>query len=568
MKDIKVLFPINQPEDIKICEKVNAKKVYVSHKYFLTNGFEKLFEFIETAKNYKADLYINFSTDIFDKDNVYIKDFINFIENQNIKGIIVNSLSILELLKLRELQCEVIIDSEMNVHNVSSIEFIKIFNRVDYINISEEIYLKNVAKIKKTVKTKLCINTNNLPWIAEDVIKSKNIDMVILKADLQNIKEIFRAVVLIEKILDNPKIYKNKKLPFKIFSDGTYETNHFTGEFLSNKGKDFKFLGNIKPFDWTYKKTRLSKNFSQKIKRPDLCLRMNSLLQLRALKKYIQKIGFNPVNSIEYGEILNTVDLSKKSFNMILDIVKDFCAEYNIQLKLGTPKTLIERDFDRTYEYEKQLFDNKPPHSMVINNLGFWWTVINDSDYDKLPIELGPNLNLINGESILCLANQRSIEAVELTNFLDIKDIENCIETIKYDIPVRKLTVAGSIRIPCSGLCPLNMDSAVLSRLSCSAPCRQRRFAITDKDRNKNYTILVDGFCRMHLYRDKILDLFKYMRTLENIGINEFIIDFNALSSKLVPVLLTRYLNALCDESYQTDENFLDKLYYLNFYAQ
>ena len=40
----------------------------------------------------------------------------------------------------------------MNIHNVSSIEFIKIFNRVDYINLSEEIYLKNVAKIKKTVK--------------------------------------------------------------------------------------------------------------------------------------------------------------------------------------------------------------------------------------------------------------------------------------------------------------------------------------------------------------------------------------------------------------------------------
>jgi len=568
MKGIKVLFPINNPEDIRICEKVNAKKVYVSHKYFIANGFETLFEFQEMAKKYKADLYVNLASDILDKDNVYIKDILNFLENQNIKGIMVNSLAVLEYLKLRELPFEIIIDSDMNIHNVSSIEFIKLFNRVDYINLSEEIYLKNVAKIKKMVKTKLCINTNNLPWIAEDVIKSKHIDMVILKADLQNWKEIFRAVILIEKILENPKIYKNKKLPFKIFSDGTYETNHFTGEFLSNKGKDFKFSGNIKPFDWTFKSTRLSKNFSQKIKRPKLCLRMNSLLQLRALKRYIQKMGFNPVDSIEYGEILNTVDLSKKSFNMILDIVKDFCEEYNIKLKLGTPKTLIERDFDRTYEYEKQLFDHKPPHSMVINNLGFWWTVINDPDYDKLPIELGPNLNLINGESILSLANQRYIESVELSNFIDIRDIENCIETIKDEVPVRKLAIAGSIRIPCSGLCPLNMDSAVLSRLSCPAPCQKRRFAITDKDRNKNYTILVDGFCRMHLYRDKVLDLFKYIRFLEKIGINEFIIDFNALTSKLVPVLLTRYLNALCAETYQPDEHFLDKLYYLNVYTQ
>ena len=65
------------------------------------------------------------------------------------------------------------------------------------------------------------------------------------------------------------------------------------------------------------------------------------------------------------------------------------------------------------------------------SRLLFWWTVINDPDYDKLPIELGPNLNLINGESILSLANQRYIDSVELSNFIDIRDIENCIETIK-----------------------------------------------------------------------------------------------------------------------------------------
>ena len=566
MKEIKVLFPINTPQDIKICEQVNSKKVYVSHKYFYNNGFEKLFDFIDMAQKYKVDLYVSFSSDIYDKDNVYVKDFLNFIENQNIKGIMLNSLSVLEFLKLKELQCEIIIDSEVNIHNISSIEFMQMFHKIDYINIAEEIYLKNIAKIKKSNKTKLCINTNNLPWIAEDVKKSKNIEMVILKADIQNTKELLQAVHLIEKILENPKIYKNKKLPFKIFSDGTYETNHFTGEFLSNKGKDFKFSGNIKPFDWEFKRTRLTKNFSKDMERPQLCLRMNSLLQIKALKNYIQKMGFNPVDSIEYGEILNTVDLSKKSFNQILDIVKSFCSEYDIKLKLGTPKTLIERDFDRVYEYVKQLFDETPPYSLIINNLGFWWTAINDSDYEKLPIELGPGLNLTNGESILCLANQRNIDAIELSHFIDINDVKACINTIKEDVPTRKLTVAGSIRIPCSGLCPLNLDSAVLSRLSCAAPCQKRRYAIVDKDRNKNYTILVDGFCRMHLYRDKVLDLFKYIRVLEEMGINEFVIDFNALTSKLVPVLLNRYLNALSEPTYQADENFLDKLYYLNYY--
>ena len=568
MKDIKVLFPIKQPSDIKICNKVASKSVYISHLYFLSCGFDKLFEFIDIAQKTGVELFISFDDELLDKNNVYIHDFLDFIEKQNIAGILINSLSILEYLKLKRPDYKIIIDSSMDIHNLSAIEFMNFFQKVDFLNVSEEIYLKNLIKIKKSEKIKLCINTNNLPWILEDVLKSKTIDMVVLKGDLQSAVDIREAVLLIEKMLQNPKIYKNKKLPFKIFSDGTYETNHFTGEFLSAKGSDFKFSGNIKPFDWEYKQARLKKEFSiKKTKIPKLCLRLNSLSQLKVLKNHIKKLGFNPVNSIEYGEILNTVDLSKSSFNKILSKVKEFCADTQIELKLSTPKTLIERDFDRVYEYVKNLFqDTNAPSSLVINNLGFWWTAINDSDYDKTNIELGPNMNLLNGESILALTNQRRVEGIELSNFIDIRDIENCIETIKQDVPNKKLTIAGSIRIPCSGLCPLNHDSAVLSRLSCSAPCQKRRYAIIDKDRSKTYTLIVDGFCRMHLFRDKILDLFKYRKNLEEIGINEFIIDFSALSSKLIPVLLNRFLNSLIDENYKTDENFLDKLYYLNYY--
>ncbi|MDD3594222.1 MAG: U32 family peptidase [Candidatus Gastranaerophilales bacterium] len=566
MKDIKVLFPILTPKDIKICEKSESNLIYVSFSHFLTNGFEKLFEFIEAAKKYKAELFIYFEENLFDKNNPYIKDFLKFIDNQPISGIIISTLAILEFIKLKDIHYKIIIDSSADVHNLSSIEFMKLFQKIDYINVSEEIYMKNIAKIKKSTRIKLCIDSNNLPWIAEDILKLNAIELIMLKGDFSNAREIAGALNLVEKIIQNPKVYKNKKLPFKTLATGTYETNHFTGEFLSTKGKDFKFSGNIEPFDWHFHRIQLSKSFDKTKNYPKLCLRMNSLEQLRKLQKYIDKLGFNPVQSMEYGEILNTVDLSKNSFNQILTKVKAFCAKNNIKLKLSTPKTLIERDIDRVYEYVKALFDNNPPYSLIINNLGFWWMVINDPDYDKLPIELGPNLNLNNGESILSLANQRKIEGIELSNFVDVKDIEECIRTIKDDVPNKKLTIAGSIKIPCSGLCPLNHDSAVLSRLTCPAPCQKRRFAITDKDRSKTYTLIVDGFCRMHLYRDKILDLFQYVRPLLKIGINEFIIDFSALTSKLVPVLITRYLNSLAEENYQTDEHFLDKLYYLNYY--
>ena len=294
--------------------------------------------------------------------------------------------------------------------------------------------------------------------------------------------------------------------------------------------------------------------------------RLNSLEQIKVLKNHIKTLGFNPVYGIEYGEILNTSDLSKSSFNQILDKVKDFCIESGIKLQLGTPRILTERDFDRVYDYVKQLFDYNPPYSIIVNNIGFWWAILNDSDYASIPVELGIGLNLLSGASVNCLASKRNIEAVELSSFIDIKDAELCIKNIIDKVPFRKLTVGGSIRISCSGLCPLNNDSAVLSRLSCSAPCHKGNYAVVDKDREKVYTFTVDGFCRMHMFRDKILDLFKYTRQLQDIGVNEFVIDFSCLDTKLVPILINRFLNSLSDNNYKTDENFLDKLYYLNYH--
>ena len=66
--------------------------------------------------------------------------------------------------------------------------------------------------------------------------------MVILKADLQNAKEIYQAVSLIEKMLVNPKIYKNKKLPFKIFQMELMKQTILLVNFYLIKGKILNFL--------------------------------------------------------------------------------------------------------------------------------------------------------------------------------------------------------------------------------------------------------------------------------------------------------------------------------------
>ena len=98
-------------------------------------------------------------------------------------------------------------------------------------------------------------------------------------------------------------------------------------------------------------------------------LRIASLEQLRELEKFIDKIGFNPINSIEYGEVASTVDLYTKSFDELVNVVKEFCKKHKIKLNLSTPRILIERDFDRVYELIGTLALQTPkPATIVVNN--------------------------------------------------------------------------------------------------------------------------------------------------------------------------------------------------------
>ena len=91
------------------------------------------------------------------------------------------------------------------------------------------------------------------------------------------------------------------------------------------------------------------------------------------------------------------------------------------------------------------------------------------------------------------------------------------------------------------GLCPLNNDSAINSRLSCNAPCHQGGFALKDPSLNKIYPFTCDGFCRMHMFEDSIMQDFSNVEELANAGVNEFVFDFSALHSKYIPILLNEY---------------------------
>lgn len=544
MVSIKIVAPVKKPDDIGVFAKeTSCRDYYVYYKKFLNNNFDYVNEFVEAARRNNCAIYINFKHDITEENLPEIKKMLKFLKTAGIDGIFINSFAILEAIKVFNLPFKVIADSYFDIHNLAGIDFINNFHKVDEIIITEEIYMKNIAKIKKYTKLPLAIDSDNLPYCAEDIKKLKAIDSVVIKGKFNNSDEILEAIELIQKILDKPKLFKHQKLPFKHVRKSIYSTNHFLGVVVSAEGQDFKFSRNIRNFEWKITKSKLhqaldySKKDIYKIN-----LRLSELAQVKELEKYIKKAGVCPVYSIEYGEILATCDLATSSFSDIIMKVKKFCTKYGIKFQLSTPRILIERDFDRVYEYVKQiLLANPAPDSLIINNIGYFWTAINDSDINHIPIEIGQGINLLNSLSIKCLNNLAPIETVDFTSFSDIESTIKTIRKIKNDIPFKKYTIAGNIRVPSLGLCPLNNDSAVVSRLSCKAPCHRGGYGLHDPSLDKIYPFTCDGFCRMHMFEDKILEEFDKVEELYRAGVNEFVFDFSALNAKFVPILLDKF---------------------------
>lgn len=545
MKEIKIVAPVKKPSDIEEFAKLTAcRDYYVYYKKFLNNNFNYVEEFVQTAKANNCSIYINFKHDITEDNLPEIKKMLKFLKTTEIDGIFINSFAILEAIKVFNLPFKVIVDSYFDIHNISGIDFLNNFHKVDEVIITEEIYLKNIEKIKKYTKLPLAIDTDNLPYCAEDLKKSGAIDKVVIKGKFANSEEILEAIELIQKILEKPKLFKKQKLPFKHVRKSIYQTNHFSGDMVSAEGKDFKFSRNIQTFEWNIKRSRITKNIdNKKFEKYRINLRLSELAQLKELDKYIKKTGINPVYSIEYGEILSTCDLSTSSFNEIITKVKKFCKKHGIKFQLSTPRILIERDFDRVFEYGKQLMLSSPePDSVIINNTGYFWAFINDNDINHIPLEIGQGINLLNSLSIKCLNNLAALSTVDFTSFGDIELAIITAKKLKHIIPNKKYTIAGNIRVPSLGLCPLNNDSAIISRLSCAAPCHKGGFALKDPSLNKIFPFTCDGFCRMHMFEDKILDNFDEIENLFKAGINEFVFDFSALNAKFIPILLDKFL--------------------------
>lgn len=551
MKKLSVIAPVKVPRDISNFSKESCcRHFYVYHDKFIYGNFSEVEEFIQNAHSNNCKIYVNFKHDISEEDIDLIKKFILFLTYTKIDGIFVNSFAILETIKNLPLNFDVIADSYFDIHNLSGIDFINNYGKNDKIVVTEEVYIKNLKYINEQTDKVIAIDSDNLPWCAKEIIDSETIEAVVIKGDFSSSEKILEGIKLIENILNGSSKYKNKNLPFKHLRNSYYQTNHFTGEIVNARGENFNFSKYIRPYKQKY--TRVNFKSSEEYKKlsiPKINLRLSSLAQLNALERFIKKLGFNPIYAIEYGEIVSTADLIKNSFTLVMLKVKKFCDKYGIKLQFSTPRILIERDFDRVYNDSKQFIKDAEPDSIVVNNIGYFWKLANDKDFMDIKIEIGSGINLLNSMSIRCLNDIKPLSSVDFTTFRDINNIRNCIKRLDDEIPYKKLTVSGNIRVPSLGLCPLNSDPAILSRLNCSAPCHGGPFAIQDPVLNQIYPFISDGFCRMHMFKNEILDLCKYINLFEEIGINEFVIDLSALDSNFISPLITKFLNSLDNDS-------------------
>lgn len=560
MTDPKIIVPIVKENMIAPAKEEGADILYVDYKQFINNNrFSKpqLIRYIRIAHSLMIPIYLSFGPNIYEKDLPLITSIIEDLSPLNIDGIMINDFSVLQILKEKKhkrLRLNVILDSGLNIHNIAGCDLFKKW-RARSINITEEIYLKNVTRIKKYTGKNICINLNEAIWLYNYAV-DWGIDMFKIMGTYEDIPRICLLISLIKDLtqevkknkgFDNIKIEQIINLMDYSNPQRHYQTDHFTRKFKDVEGKDFEFTGNIKMFHWdenkvTLEKTDIQHNTLDK-KGTKLRVRLTRMEHFKSIEDYINTYGNNFIDIIEFGDIIYPSDLAKESYEMIIKKVKEFCVKHDIKLYLTTPRILIERDFERVTDTVKWLcFKNPRPEGIVINNLGLWKTVSTSRKLRELNIELGYGLNILNSKTIELFESTCPVNGIDIESDLGIDNIEQIIKNI--DIQTKSLMILGTSKLHTSGLCPLNSDIAIVSRLSCKAPCQKASYAIVDPFTNDMLPMVLDGFCRFHLVNSYIEDRLKNINKYINIGITDFIIDFSALPAEMIEPLLNRYCAA------------------------
>lgn len=566
----KLLVPVKNEDYIIPVKAAGADIIYTDYKYFLKDkklNKARLVKFIKVAHSVDLQLYIYFDHCVYENELAIIKNTIDDLTSINVDGIMVNDFSVLDLIKhkkMKPLKFDIHLDSGLNIHNIASYELLKPW-KPKSVNITEEIYLKNVSRIRKYTGGNVCITINEVIWLLNYAI-AWGIDLFKLSGNYDDINRLTELILLLKEIIqdihqgigmDNLKIEKVTKLFDHSEPKRHYQVDHFTRTFKTISGNDFDFAGNIKLFNWNINEVVLKNycneyNYDQNL--PKLRVKLTRFDHLQAIEDFLRDYPDHKIDIIEYGEIIDPSDLAQYNYNDIINKVKSTCRKLNIGLYITTPKILIERDFETVLETIKFLcFKDPRPQGLVVNNIGLWKKIAKNSKFNDIKLELGPALDIYNSKVANIYHKLANVDGVNLPNTLTVEEVKSTTENL--NVKEKSFNVLGSLQLITSGLCPLNNDIAVVSRLQCKAPCQKSSYAVVDPANYEMFPMALDGFCRLHLVYSYVYDRLSDLNILHEAGLNNFIIDFTALPAEMIPSLLERYFSAISNpEDYKPIE--------------
>lgn len=556
---VKLIVPITTKEMIAPVTFEGADILYTGYGKFVRQGkfnFDLLKEFADEAKAHRIKLFLSLGPEIFESHfKILEKAFVD-LTKEHVDGLILNNYSLLTLLK--EIKKpgnfpEIFMGRGLNLHNIASCELVSTW-RPAALNITEEVYLKNVTKIKEHTAKDVFISINDTIWLLNYAL-DWGIDNFIIYGKYNEIDHLCLLISSLRELLDKVKAKDefDNQLTERVVNlldssdtEKQFKTDHFTRKFKDYNGKDFEFTGNIKHFGWNRDSivSDVKKIPAINKKNTRLRLRLTRLEQIRALEPFIKAQSQNIVDIIEFGDIISPKELSKQRYEDIVIDVRAFCTKYNIDLFLTTPSILIERDIDNVAATVKSLCSKQTkPAGLVINNPGLWKYISKSKVFDNLFIELGDGLEIYNSRSIQFFQRSHRVNGVNIPNNLDFRFIEKLVNNANIDM--RSLVIAGISKLKTSGLCPLNNDLAIVSRLECMAPCQKTSYAITDPFTGKVYPMILDGFCRFHLVKSYLDDHLQFINRYIESGITDFILDCRGLPSEMLLPLIERYCSAI-----------------------
>lgn len=204
--------------------------------------------------------------------------------------------------------------------------------------------------------------------------------------------------------------------------------------------------------------------------------------------------------------------------------------EAAVQVWLETPRIVTQKDIDHISEVAA-LFDPNNIDGVVVNDYGTL-KLFKDQGYRILG---GPGLNITNQAA--ALLGGQGLERITASAELDYRSLE---AILKSDMKI-ELIVHGPLCGLITDYCLAKPDT---SCDNCTADCLKSPYGLKD-NLSQSYQIRTDNNCRNYLFHPYDLCLFYYMESLSKSGLQYVRIDGQFYDSNLIAQITAIYRRAI-----------------------